>query len=156
MTGSISMDRLSRLADTLRKVDDADARLLGKLIEGLVRIIEDDGRSDQIEQPDTVASVVRSDPFERPDMHPLLAAVVSRLRRRLGDDKCATWIMKLSFVGEKADTVTLAAPSKFTADYVTDQFGVPLLDEWQAEQPGVVRVVVRPVQHESPDNGMCG
>lgn len=154
MTGSISTDRLFRLADTLRKVDDADARLLGKLIEGLVRLMEDDGRSDQIKQldtTDTAVAVVRSDPFERPDMHPLLAAVASRLRRRLGDDKCATWIMKLSFVGEKADTVTLAAPSKFTADYVTDQFGVPLLDEWQAEQPGVVRVVVRPVQHQSPD-----
>ncbi|MGM4932872.1 DnaA N-terminal domain-containing protein [Tardiphaga sp. 1201_B9_N1_1] len=147
MTGSISMDRLSRLADTLRKVDDADARLLGKLIEGLVRVMEDDGRSDEIRQLDTPATavpVVRSDPFDRPDMHPLLAAVASRLRVRLGDDKCATWIMKLSFVGEKADTVTLTAPNKFTADYVNDQFGVPLLDEWQAEQPSVVRVVVRP------------
>jgi hypothetical protein len=151
MTASISMDRLSRLADTLRKVDDADARLLGKLIEGLMRVIQDDGRSDEIEQPDTAEPVVLADPFERPDMHPLLAAVVARLRGRLGDDKCATWIMKLSFVGEKADTVTLTAPNKFTADYVTDQFGVPLLDEWQAEQPGVVRVVVRPVQYESPD-----
>jgi hypothetical protein len=40
--------------------------------------------------------------------------------------------------------VTLTAPNKFTADYVNDQFGVPLLDEWQAEQPSVVRVVVRP------------
>jgi hypothetical protein len=152
MTGSISTDRLSRLADTLRTVDDADARLLGRLIEGIVRVMEDDGRSDQIEQPDTAAPIVRSDPFERRDMHPLFAAVVSRLRTRLGDDKCATWIMKLSFVGEKADTVTLAAPSKFTADYVTDQFGVPLLDAWQAEQPNVVRVVVRAVQQESPIN----
>jgi hypothetical protein len=147
MTGSISTDRLFRLADTLRKVDDADARLLGKLIEGLVCVMEDDGRSDQIKQldtPDTAVAVVRSDPFDRPDMHPLLAAVAWRLRARLGDDKCATWIMKLSFVGEKADTVTLTAPNKFTADYVNDQFGVPLLAEWQAEQPSVVRVVVRP------------
>lgn len=151
MTGSISTDRLSRLADTLRTVDDADARLLGKLIEGLVRVMEDDGRSDQIEQPDTAAPVVRFDPFERPDMHPLLVAVVSRLRGRLGDDKCATWIMKLSLVDERADIVTLAAPDKFTANYITAQFGVPLLEAWQAEQPGVVRVVVRPVQHESPD-----
>jgi hypothetical protein len=151
MTGSISMDRLSCLADTLRKVDDADARLLGKLIEGLVRVMEDDGRSDRIKQPDTAAPVVRSDPFDRPDMHPLLSAVASRLRARLGDDKCATWIMKLGFVDERADIVTLAAPSKFTADYVTDQFGVPLLDEWQAEQPSVVRVVVRPAQHEGND-----
>jgi hypothetical protein len=151
MTGSISTDRLSRLAGTLRKVDDADARLLGKLIEGLMRVMEDDGRSDEIKQLDKAVPVVRSDPFDRPDMHPLLAAVASRLRARLGDDKCATWIMKLSFVAEKADTVTLTAPNKFTADYVNDQFGVPLLDAWQAEQPSVVRVVVRPVQHERPD-----
>jgi hypothetical protein len=154
MTGSISTVRLFRLADTLRKVDDADARLLGKLIEGLVRVMEDDGRSDQIKQldtPDTAVPVVRSDPFERPDMHPLLAAVASRLRVRLGDDKCAAWIMKLSFVDERADIVTLAAPKRFTANYITAQFGVPLLDEWQAEQPNVVRVVVRAVQHQSPD-----
>lgn len=149
MTDGISRDRLSRLANTLRQVDDADAKLLGKLIEGLVRGMEADGGSDQIKQPDTPAPVVRSDPFERPEMHPLLVRVLAHLRRRLGDDTCIAWFTKLSYVNEEADVVTLAAPNKFTADYITDQFGVPLLEAWQAEEPNVVRVVVRPVQHES-------
>ncbi|MGM5019389.1 DnaA N-terminal domain-containing protein [Tardiphaga sp. 367_B4_N1_1] len=142
MTGGISMDRLSRLADTLRKVDDADARLLARLIEAFVHVIDDAPRTSKTGQSVVAAQAARPDPFRRWDTDPLLAAVVRRLRRRLGDDKCGAWIAKLSFVGETADVVTLAAPTNFVADYVNAQFGLTLLEAWQAEKPTVMRVKV--------------
>lgn len=142
MKGRISMDRLSRLADTLHKVDDADAKFLARLIKGFVHVIDDAVRSSNPAQSDATPAA-QPNPFHRPDMHPLLAAVVRRLRRRLGDDKCGAWIAKLSFVGEKADVVTLAAPTSFVADHVNAQFGLTLLEAWQAEKPTVMRVEVR-------------
>jgi hypothetical protein len=145
MKGSISMDRLSRLADTLHKVDDADAKFLAKLIKGFVHVNDDAVRSSNPAQSDA-APAAQPNPFHRPDMHPLLAAVVARLRKRLGDEVCRAWIAKLNFQGERADVVTLTAPTSFIADHVNAQFGLTLLDAWQAEKSTVMRVVVRPAR----------
>ena len=153
MTGGMSMDRLSRLADTLQKVDDADVRFLAKLIDGVVQVIGDAARSSTSAQSDIDAAVARPDPFDRADIDPMLAAVVKRLRKRLSDEVCRAWIAKLNFVGELADVVTLAAPNSFIADHVNAQFGLTLLDAWQAEKPTVMRVVVRPAHHDR--GGRC-
>lgn len=155
MTGGLSMDRLSRLAETLRKTDDADARLLARLIEGFVHVIDDAVQSSKTGQSDVAAPAARPDPFGRWDTDPLLAAVVGRLRRRLGDDKCGAWIAKLSFVGETADVVTLAAPTSFVADYVNAQFGLTLLEAWQAEKPTVMRVKVRAAPRSAVADVRC-
>jgi hypothetical protein len=131
------------LAETLRKIDDADATVLARLIEGFVHVIDDAVRSSNTGQSDLAAPASRSDPFQRWNTDPLLAAVVGHLRRRLGDDICGAWIAKLSFAGEESDVVTLAAPTSFVADHVNAQFGLTLLDAWQAEKPTVMRVEVR-------------
>ncbi|MGM4921240.1 DnaA N-terminal domain-containing protein [Tardiphaga sp. 813_E8_N1_3] len=153
MTGGMSMDRLSRLADTLQKVDDADVRFLAKLIDGVVQVIGDAARSSTSAQSHTDAAVARPNPFDRADIDPMLAAVVKRLRKRLSDEVCRAWIAKLDLVGEQADVVTLAAPNRFIADHVNAQFGLTLLDAWQAEKPTVMRVVVRPAHHDR--GGRC-
>jgi hypothetical protein len=137
------MERLSRIAAKLRKMDDADMAWLAVMIDALFRVGNDGDRCSDTSQIDAPAHVQRPDPFDRPDMHPRFAVVVNRLRSTLGDADCRSWILKLSFVGEVSGVVTLAAPNSFIADHVNAQFDVKLLEAWQAENPLVQRVEVR-------------
>lgn len=138
MTSHLSPERLSRLACTLRSVDDADAALLGKLLEAFVLEFRDTGPPS-----DKVADLLAQPKmFVQADTHPVLTAVTLRLRRRLGDDTCGAWIAKLKFIEERAGVVLLSAPNKFVADHVYSQFGDIFLGAWQAEQSSVVRVEV--------------
>lgn len=134
MTGHGPLERLSRLVCTLRSVDDADAALLGKLLETFVREFREEGRSSRF----VADPLVQPKVFAQADPHPVLSAVTLRLRRRLGDDICGAWISKLRFIEERAGVVSLAAPNKFMADHISTQFADALLSAWRAEQVDIV------------------
>jgi hypothetical protein len=134
MTGYVSLNRLFRLACTLRSVDDADAALLGKLLKTFVREFREEKRPSRAPEDPLGQPMV----FAQADTHPVLSAVTLRLRRRLGDDICGAWILKLRFVEERAGVVSLATPNKFVADHVSTQFGDALLSAWRAEQVGIM------------------
>ena len=136
-------ERLSRIVTSLRGVDDAHMIWMAEMIDVMVRVVGQRDRCSDSCQSDFAAPVEQPNPFDRLDMHPRFAAVVDRLRSRLGDAVCVAWMLKLSFVGEEAGVATLVAPNSFYADHVTAQFDVALLDAWRAVEPTVQRVEVR-------------
>jgi DNA-binding transcriptional ArsR family regulator len=71
-----------------------------------------------------------------------LGGFAARLRHRLGEDKFASWLGKAAFIAEEGETLTLAAPSRFIADYLKSFYGGTILDVWQSERPHIVRLEV--------------
>lgn len=68
--------------------------------------------------------------------------VRTALRQDAGDHSFDAWLAPLALVSADGDTVRLAAPSAFAADWVTSHFADLLRRHWAAQQPAVRRVLV--------------
>ena len=69
--------------------------------------------------------------------------VRSALKADAGDHSYDAWLAPLVLVGCDGDTVRLAAPSAFAADWVSSHFGDLLRRHWAAHQPAIRRVSVQ-------------
>lgn len=69
--------------------------------------------------------------------------VRSALKADAGDRSFEAWLAPLVLVGCDGDTVRLAAPTPFAADWVTSHFGDLLRRHWAAHQPAIRRVSVQ-------------
>lgn len=69
--------------------------------------------------------------------------VRSALKADAGDHSYEAWLAPLVLVGCDGDTVRLAAPSPFAADWVTSHYGDLLRRHWAAHQPAIRRVAVQ-------------
>jgi chromosomal replication initiator protein len=65
------------------------------------------------------------------------------LRADAGDHGFEAWLAPLVLLGCDGDTLRLAAPSAFAADWVTSNFADLLRRQWSVHQPGLRRVVVQ-------------
>ena len=70
------------------------------------------------------------------------ARVRAALRQDAGDHSFDAWLAALTLVASDADSVRLAAPSAFAADWVNSHYGDLLRRHWAAQRPGVRRVLV--------------
>lgn len=70
------------------------------------------------------------------------ALIQSALRAECGDASYDTWLRPVGFVGVDGDTVRLAAPSHFLADWVTSNFLERLRTLWAAHRPGIRHVAL--------------
>ncbi|WP_235889370.1 chromosomal replication initiator protein DnaA [Glacieibacterium frigidum] len=68
--------------------------------------------------------------------------IQSALRAEIGDASYDTWLRPVGFVGIDGDTVRLAAPSHFLADWVTSNFLERLRILWGAHRPGIRHVAL--------------
>ena len=65
------------------------------------------------------------------------------LKADAGDHSFDAWLAPLVLLGCDADTLRLAAPSAFAADWVTGNFGDLVRRHWAQHRPGLRRVVVQ-------------
>jgi len=65
------------------------------------------------------------------------------LKAEAGDHGFEAWLAPLALLGRDGDTLRLAAPSAFAADWVTSNFADLLRRLWSQHQPGVRRVAVQ-------------
>ena len=70
------------------------------------------------------------------------AAIQAALRTECGGPTFDTWLRPLGLVGIDGDTVRLAAPSHFLADWVASNFLERLRGLWAAHRPGVRHVAL--------------
>ena len=70
----------------------------------------------------------------------------SALRADAGDHSFEAWLAPLVLVSCDGDTLRLAAPSAFAADWVTSHYGDLLRRHWSAHQPAIRRVAVQVCQ----------
>ncbi len=70
------------------------------------------------------------------------SAIQSALRAECGGPTFDTWLRPLGLVGIDGDTVRLAAPSHFLADWVASNFLERLRCLWAAHRPGVRHVAL--------------
>ena len=70
------------------------------------------------------------------------ALIQSALRAECGTATFDTWLRPLALVGVDGDTVRLAAPSHFLADWVASNFMERLRALWGAHRPGVRHVAL--------------
>ena len=70
----------------------------------------------------------------------------SALRADAGDHSFEAWLAPLVLVSCDGDTLRLAAPSAFAADWVTSHYGDLLRRHWSAHQPAIRRVTVQVCQ----------
>lgn len=68
--------------------------------------------------------------------------IQSALRAECGDASYDAWLRPVGFVGIDGDTVRLAAPSHFLADWVTSNFLERLRTLWSAHRPGIRHVAL--------------
>ena len=68
--------------------------------------------------------------------------VRAALRAEAGDHHFAAWLAPLRLIGCDDDTVQLAAPSAFVADWVGGQYAEALRHNWAAQWPGVRHVTI--------------
>ncbi|WP_310498249.1 chromosomal replication initiator protein DnaA [Sandarakinorhabdus sp.] len=85
------------------------------------------------------------------DLQPRLAAdadslawgrVRAALRAETGDSLFDTWLAPLALIGCEGETVRLAAPSAFLADWVGGQYTDKLRQHWAAQRPGSRRIAL--------------
>jgi chromosomal replication initiator protein len=76
--------------------------------------------------------------------------VRAALRQDAGDHSFDAWLASLALVASDGDSVRLAAPSAFAADWVNSHYGDLLRRHWAAQRPGVRRVMVAAGQAAAP------
>lgn len=64
------------------------------------------------------------------------------MKRRIGEATCNSWVGKLEFRSFEGGTLTLAAPTKFVAGYVTDHFAHHVKSVWATFGHEVDRVTL--------------
>lgn len=105
----------------------------------------------------------------RPDPNAAWGTILAALRDECGVPTFESWLRPLAFVRIDGDTVHLAAPSHFLADWVSSNFLERLRSHWGAQLPGVrhvalsvrsdvapapLPVVAAPLQHPSQCIGL--
>lgn len=64
------------------------------------------------------------------------------LRERLGASTYQSWLAKIAVVNEEGDELTLSAPTKFVASYVTQHYTSDILDCWRKSRPDIARLKI--------------
>lgn len=72
----------------------------------------------------------------------LWARVRIALRQDAGDHSFDAWLAPLALLTADGDTVRLAAPTAFAADWVTSHFADLLRRHWSAQRPAIRRVLI--------------
>jgi predicted transcriptional regulator len=73
-------------------------------------------------------------------------ASLRRLRARMGEDVCESWFRDVEVVAVRGDTLFLSALTLFQRNYITNQFGLQLLDCFRPDHPNLWRIelIARP------------
>jgi biotin operon repressor len=64
------------------------------------------------------------------------------LRRRLGSDVFESWFGKVTIYAETHDLIRLAAPTRFTASRIRQDFENQALEAWQSVRPTIQRIEI--------------
>lgn len=69
--------------------------------------------------------------IERTPLEDVWENVLELMRRHLGEATVNSWLVKLQLQGLERGVVTLKAPTKFIADWVTSHYRFKLIESWQ-------------------------
>ena len=75
--------------------------------------------------------------------HDVWTRVRAALKADAGDHSYEAWLAPLAFIGCDGETLRLAAPSAFAADWVTSNYADLLRRHWSQHQPSLRRVAVQ-------------
>jgi hypothetical protein len=64
------------------------------------------------------------------------------LRQQLGPDLYKSWFGEVSIESQTASTITLAAPGRFVANHIRQNYEDRLLAAWQAKHPSIENIIV--------------
>ncbi|MEM9782885.1 MAG: chromosomal replication initiator protein DnaA [Pseudomonadota bacterium] len=86
----------------------------------------------------------------------LWARALPALRREMGDETVDRWLADVRLTAVRGDLATLAAPTRFLADWVERSFGGAILRALREERPDLRRVCVEnlptPVSPSTPES----
>jgi chromosomal replication initiation ATPase DnaA len=71
---------------------------------------------------------------------PIPDAVVSCLRRKLGNNRYAAWFSDVVVIASDSGKVTLSAGTRFRSDRINSNYDVDLVQAWQTLDPEIHRV----------------
>jgi len=75
-------------------------------------------------------------------LHAHWERVRERLREDLGDSVYRSWVKPLCFMGVEADSVRIAAPTRFVRDWIETHYMDRVRSLWRDENPGVRHVTL--------------
>ena len=75
-------------------------------------------------------------------LHAHWERVRERLREDLGDSVYRSWVKPLCFMGVEADSVRIAAPTRFVRDWIETHYMDRVRSLWSDENPGVRHVTL--------------
>jgi chromosomal replication initiator protein len=82
----------------------------------------------------------------KPVLQEIWARMRDKLRSEYGEDVFDCWLKSLTMAEQRGATVRLAAPSLIIRDFIEQNFGARIGEEWRAAEQGIeaVEIIVKP------------